>query len=195
MARKRRQWTCALVALVTCGSCAGAGGAAARVVAEGSPGEITALHVAVPGPPRHVYASDGREHVEYDLVITNAFTSPATLESLTVTGGGRTLLRHSKADVAAATHEVFAGDPSGHDRAVGDRGDRRRHHPPGVRRTELAATRRQPGPLFTSRQRDPPRGDREHDGLWAEAHPEPACADRHRLAGPRGGLGRRERLL
>jgi len=74
---------------------------------------VTALHVSVPGPPRHVFASDGHEHVEYDLVITNAFTAPATLESLTVTGAGRRLLRLSHAELGAATHEIIADAASG----------------------------------------------------------------------------------
>ena len=32
--------------------------------------------------PQRVHASDGREHIEYNLIITNAFTADATLRSL-----------------------------------------------------------------------------------------------------------------
>jgi hypothetical protein len=38
--------------------------------------QTTALAVQVATPARAVHGSDGREHVEYDLVITNAFTAP-----------------------------------------------------------------------------------------------------------------------
>ena len=65
----------------------GAAGAqqAARIRDEGPLPETTALQVTAPGPPRFVYGSDGRTHVDYDLVITNTFTAGATLRSLTVT--------------------------------------------------------------------------------------------------------------
>ena len=39
----------------------------------------SALRVEVSGPPQAVFGSDGREHIEYDLIITNAFTADATL--------------------------------------------------------------------------------------------------------------------
>ena len=62
----------------------------------------SALRVEVPGPPQRVYGSDGREHIEYDLVITNAFTADATLSSLEVRGGGRRLLSLHGAGLGAA---------------------------------------------------------------------------------------------
>ena len=46
----------------------------------------TALQVAASGAPQRVHGSDGREHIEYDLVITNAFTAEVTLTSLVVRG-------------------------------------------------------------------------------------------------------------
>jgi hypothetical protein len=49
----------------------------------------TALRVELPGAPMRVHGSDGREHIDYDLVITNEFTSEVTLTSVTArrTGG------------------------------------------------------------------------------------------------------------
>jgi hypothetical protein len=44
------------------------------------------------GSPAHaVHASDGREHVDYDLVVANAFTVPVPLTSLRIFSGGRLL--------------------------------------------------------------------------------------------------------
>ena len=45
---------------------------------------LTALAVASPHPARAVAGSDGVTHLEYDLVITNAFTADATLTELVV---------------------------------------------------------------------------------------------------------------
>lgn len=56
------------------------------VIAGASPGTAaraastsTALQVAAVGAPQRVHGSDGREHIDYDLVITNAFTSEVML--------------------------------------------------------------------------------------------------------------------
>ena len=69
----------------------------------------TALAVQSPTPARYVYGTDGREHVEYDLLITNAFTAPATLNRLEVRGDGRLLVTLKGAALAAATH-AFLGE-------------------------------------------------------------------------------------
>jgi hypothetical protein len=53
--------------------------------------QTTALAVQVGGPARAVYGSDVREHVDYDLVVTNAFTVPVRLQSLRVLSGRRSL--------------------------------------------------------------------------------------------------------
>ncbi len=99
--------------LMASGLCVVPGGAVARIPPpEGLPGEVTAIHVAAPGPPRYVFGSDGREHVDYDLVITNAFTAEVTLKSLTVTGPGGTLLELTGDALASHTHQIIAGQPS-----------------------------------------------------------------------------------
>jgi Peptidase family M23 len=54
--------------------------------------QTTALAVQVGAPARAVHGSDGREHVDYDLVISNAFTVPARLDALRVFGDGRPVL-------------------------------------------------------------------------------------------------------
>lgn len=52
----------------------------------------TALAVRVATPARAVHGSDGREHVDYDLVISNLFTVPVRLDSVRVLAGGRGVL-------------------------------------------------------------------------------------------------------
>lgn len=72
----------------------------------------TALQVEAPGAPQFVHGSDGREHVEYDLIITNVFTAEATLKSLEVRGDGRRLLVLSGAALAAVTLPPFGSAPT-----------------------------------------------------------------------------------
>lgn len=72
----------------------------------------TALRVEIPGAPIRVHGSDGREHIDYDLVITNEFTSEVTLTSVTVRGGGRRLLRLAGAELANFTHQTFGTEPT-----------------------------------------------------------------------------------
>ena len=71
----------------------------------------TALAVESPTPPRYVYGTDGRQHVEYDLLITNTFTAPATLKRLQVRGDGRLLVTLKGAALAAATHAILGEAP------------------------------------------------------------------------------------
>lgn len=77
-----------------------------------SPGTTSALRVELSGPPQSVYASDGREHIEYDLMITDAFTATATLRSLEVRAGGRLLLSYNRAALAAQTLVVGTFKPT-----------------------------------------------------------------------------------
>ena len=73
----------------------------------------SALRIEAPGAPQRVLGSDGREHIEYDLVITNAFTADATLSSLEVRGGGRRLLSLHGAALGAVTLQLTSSKPSG----------------------------------------------------------------------------------
>ena len=79
---------------------------------DGPSPEVTAIHVMAVGPPRFVFGSDRRTHVEYDLVITNAFTAEVTLNSLTVSAGGRTLLKLAGQPLAEHTVTLLAAKPS-----------------------------------------------------------------------------------
>jgi len=70
------------------------------------------LQVAAVSAPQHVHGSDGREHIDYELVITNTFTAEATLTSLVVRGGGKQLLTLSGDALAAAIRPFGIGEPT-----------------------------------------------------------------------------------
>lgn len=70
-----------------------------------------ALEVQASGVPQRVHGSDGREHVEYDLVVSNVFSADASLTSLRVRGDGRLLLTLTGDALANVTHRLFASDP------------------------------------------------------------------------------------
>jgi hypothetical protein len=74
--------------------------------------QTTALAVQVATPARAVHGSDGREHVEYDLVITNAFTVPVGLDSIRVSGDGRLLLALTGQALAAQTFLLAGAEPT-----------------------------------------------------------------------------------
>jgi murein DD-endopeptidase MepM/ murein hydrolase activator NlpD len=72
----------------------------------------TALHVAASNPPEAVFGSDGREHVEYDLVLTNAFSGDAALGVVSVRADDKPALTLAGDGLAAATHKLFTSDPT-----------------------------------------------------------------------------------
>jgi hypothetical protein len=94
--------------------CRGGGHGFVRLVARrGALARTTsALRVEVSGAPQRVHGSDGREHLEYDLVITNAFTGEATLRSLQVRGDRRRVLSLGRAALGAATLRVGTSAPT-----------------------------------------------------------------------------------
>jgi hypothetical protein len=56
----------------------------------------TAIVVSATNDPLRVSGSDGVNHLEYDLQVTNGFAAPVTLRSIAVTAlDGETLLRRS----------------------------------------------------------------------------------------------------
>src|SRR6478735_4810927 len=67
----------------------------ATPVASPAVGEkTTAIVVSATNDPLRVSGSDGVDHLEYDLLVTNAFGAPVTLTSIAVTApDGETLLR------------------------------------------------------------------------------------------------------
>jgi Peptidase family M23 len=74
--------------------------------------DTTAVQVTAVGAPERVHGSDGREHIDYELVITNTFTAEVTLTSLVVRDGGRRLLRLSGDELAAAIRPFGIGEPT-----------------------------------------------------------------------------------
>src|SRR4051794_3517207 len=72
-----------------------------------------ALRVEPAGAAQRVHGSDGREHIEYDLVTTNAFPAEATLRSLVVRGRGVRLLSLRGPALAAVSSPLAALPPSG----------------------------------------------------------------------------------
>jgi hypothetical protein len=72
----------------------------------------TALVVRPATRARAVHGSDGREHIEYDLVTTNAFTAPVTLRSIQVRGAGRALLTLRGRALAAHTFTPLGKKPT-----------------------------------------------------------------------------------
>ncbi len=66
----------------------------------------------VGGPARAVHGSDGREHVDYDLVTTNAFTVAVRLESLRVFSAGRLVLQLEGTALADRTSSLDGTKPT-----------------------------------------------------------------------------------
>lgn len=70
--------------------------------------QATALLVATTAAPRPVRGSDGMEHLDYDLIVTNAFVSPVTLTSVEVLApDGQTLLRLAGDPLVQATQPML----------------------------------------------------------------------------------------
>ncbi|MGH2354768.1 MAG: M23 family peptidase, partial [Chloroflexota bacterium] len=61
-----------------------AAGQATPAAPPGVTARTTALLVSSTNDPLRVTGSDGMVHLEYDLVLTNVFTAPVTLESIEV---------------------------------------------------------------------------------------------------------------
>src|SRR3954470_15353949 len=69
---------------------------------------VTALSVTATGPVLAVRGSDGKTHLDYDLLLTSLFDAPITLVSVDVLApSGRRLLRLEGDALAAVTHPDF----------------------------------------------------------------------------------------
>jgi hypothetical protein len=68
---------------------------------------LTPLVVSATNSPIGVLGSDGQQHLEYDLVLTNVFTAPVTLDSLDVTTLDGSVLLHLTGDALAANTQPF----------------------------------------------------------------------------------------
>jgi hypothetical protein len=71
------------------------------------------IAVSAPRPPLSVAGSDGLQHVEYDLVVTNTAATPATLTAVDVlTTDGHLLLRLDGPALVAATQPLDGMSPT-----------------------------------------------------------------------------------
>jgi hypothetical protein len=90
-----------------------AAGQATPAAPPGWTAETTALLVTAIHDPLRVNGSDGMVHLEYDLVITNVFTTPVTLSGLDVlTSEGRSLLRLEGNALEAVTQPLLGRTPT-----------------------------------------------------------------------------------
>jgi hypothetical protein len=102
--------TGALVVMFLVLGSAGPDGAAA-----GAPntGHATAIFAQPLHDAQWVRGDDGMDHVEYDLLVVNAFDSPVTLTNVTALGpGGKTLATIEGAQLTAATQTLYDKSPS-----------------------------------------------------------------------------------
>lgn len=75
-------------------------------------GQITAIMVQPLHDAQVVRGDDGKDHVEYTLLVVSVFDAPVTLSSVTVIGrGGKELGRVDGDTLAAATQELFSHTP------------------------------------------------------------------------------------
>jgi hypothetical protein len=72
-------------------------------------GRPTAILVSPIHEAQIVRGDDGKDHVEYELLVVNVFSEPVTLSSVTVLDpAGKELIRIEGGTLAAATQTLFA---------------------------------------------------------------------------------------
>jgi hypothetical protein len=73
----------------------------------------TAIVVTATNDPLRVSGSDGVDHLEYDLLVTNGFAAPVTLTTIAVTApDGETLLRLEGEPLVTATQPLLGRTPT-----------------------------------------------------------------------------------
>src|SRR5215213_6890063 len=73
----------------------------------------TAIIVSATNDPLRVSGSDGLDHLEYDLLVTNGFAAPVTLAAIAVTApDGETLLRLDGDALVTATQPLLGRTPT-----------------------------------------------------------------------------------
>lgn len=88
-------------------------GQATPAAPPGVAAQTTALLVTAIHDPLRVTGSDGMVHLEYDLVLTNVFTTPVTITEIEVlTPDGEPLLRLAGDDLVAMTQPLVGGTPT-----------------------------------------------------------------------------------
>ena len=136
----------------------------------------TALHVETSNRPYAVFGSDGREHAEYDLVLTNAFTGAATLSAVSVRADGKPALTLAGDGLVAATHTLLHLRRDGDDCAGVDRVHAGRPGPAALGRPHGAEAHNQPCRLRDPRRRARAVHHREHRLRVARPAHRPASA-------------------
>jgi hypothetical protein len=83
--------------------------ALASAASAAAPDRPTAILVSPIHEAQIVRADDGKDHVEYELLVVNVFSEPVTLSSVTVLdSAGKELMRIEGGALAAATQTLFA---------------------------------------------------------------------------------------
>ena len=108
-----------LLILVALGSVIGLAAPTREVAGQSTPvgppgvtARTTALLVTAIHDPLRVTGSDGMVHLEYDLVLTNVFTTPVTITAIEVlTPDGQSLLRLEGDTLEAMTQPLFGRTP------------------------------------------------------------------------------------
>ncbi len=86
-------------------------GPAVGATASSSTSQPTAILVSSTNAPYRVTANDGMAHLEYDLIFTNVFPGPVTIETVDALDPAGNSLKHLEGDALAATVQpVFNGD-------------------------------------------------------------------------------------
>jgi hypothetical protein len=90
-----------------------AAGEATPTAPPGVTAQTTALLVSAIHDPLRVTGSDGMVHLEYDLVLTNVFTTPVTITAIDVLGpDGQSLLRLAGDTLEAMTRPLIGSTPT-----------------------------------------------------------------------------------
>jgi Peptidase family M23 len=90
-----------------------AAGQATPIAPPGVTAQTTALLVRAIHDPLRVTGSDGMVHLEYDLVLTNVFTTPVTITSIEVlTPDGQSLLQLAGDSLRAMTRPLIGSTPT-----------------------------------------------------------------------------------
>jgi Peptidase family M23 len=107
----RRAWMAALVAVVAASVALSATAVAGAGAGKDNP-QVTAITVRPIHEAQVVRGDDGKDHVEYDLLVVSVVGDPVTLSSVTVLDrAGNQLGRIDGATLAAATQDLFPHTP------------------------------------------------------------------------------------
>jgi hypothetical protein len=103
-----------VLALAGCSGSPPAQAPSSPVAPQPQAGETTtALTVSAINPPIRLFGSDGKTHLEHDLILQSMFSAPVTVTSIEVLApDGSSLLKLDGDDVAKFTTPAFTGAPT-----------------------------------------------------------------------------------